>query len=73
MAGILDNKNRIMDTIITTSGRRQISSGRLRVEYASFTDGGTFYEADEVSGSWGGALSGSLNIISGSEQSTGSL
>jgi|OM-RGC.v1.024048992 hypothetical protein len=29
--------------------------------------------ADEVSGSWGGALSGSLNIISGSEQSTGSF
>ena len=29
--------------------------------------------AEEVSGSWGGALSGSLNIISGSEQSTGSF
>ena len=27
----------------------------------------------DVSGSWGGALSGSLNIISGSEQSTGSF
>jgi hypothetical protein len=51
MSGILDNKTRIMDAIITLAGRRQMASGRLRVEFASFTDGGTFYQADVVSGS----------------------
>jgi len=51
MSGILDNKTRIMDAIITLEGRRQMASGRLRFEFASFTDGGTFYLADVVSGS----------------------
>lgn len=40
-----------MDTIITLDGRRQIAAGDLRIEYASFTDTHTFYEADVVSGS----------------------
>ena len=55
MAGILDNKSRIMDVFVTELGRRQIAGtpggGQLRVEYASFTDGETFYAADVVSGS----------------------
>ena len=55
MAGILDNKSRIMDVFVTELGRRQIAGtlggGQLRVEYASFTDGETFYQADVVSGS----------------------
>lgn len=50
MAGILDPKTRIIDTVITRQGRRQISSGKMRVKYVSFTDSATFYEAD-VSGS----------------------
>jgi hypothetical protein len=55
MAGILDNKSRIMDVVVTEIGRRQIAGtvggGQLKVEYASFTDGATFYQADVVSGS----------------------
>lgn len=51
MAGILDNKKRIMDTIVTQEGRRQLSSGNFKIKYASFTDGNTFYEEDLVAGS----------------------
>lgn len=51
MSGILDKKTRILDTIVTLDGRRQIADGKLRIEYASFTDTHTFYEADIVSGS----------------------
>ena len=51
MSGILDSRKRIMDTIVTLEGRRQISSGDLRVEYVSFTDAATFYSKDLISGS----------------------
>lgn len=51
MAGILDSKSRVMDTIVTLEGRRQISSARLKIEYVSFTDAGTYYRADIASGS----------------------
>lgn len=51
MSGILDNKTRVLDAIITLEGRRQIAAGDLRVEYVSFTDTGTRYAADLVSGS----------------------
>jgi len=51
MSGILDNKQRIMDTIVTLEGRRQIADGKLKVEYVSFTDNATFYSADLISGS----------------------
>jgi len=51
MAGILDNKARILDNVVTEVGRSQISSGKLRIEYASLTDSQTYYEFDEVSGS----------------------
>ena len=44
MAGILDNKTRIMDVVITQEGRRQMASGKLRPEFLSFTDGSVFYE-----------------------------
>ncbi len=50
MAGILDSKTRVMDSVVTETGKRQITSGRLKVEYVSFTDGATYYEADEVTG-----------------------
>jgi hypothetical protein len=46
MAGILDNKQRVMDTIITEEGRRQIAQGDLRINFISFTDRHTFYEGD---------------------------
>lgn len=51
MSGILDSKSRVLDAIITQEGRRQISSGDLRIEYVSFTDTGTYYAADLASGS----------------------
>lgn len=51
MSGILDNKSRVIDTIVTLEGRRQIAAGKMRIEYVSFTDAATFYEADAVSGS----------------------
>ena len=43
MAGILDGKSRMMDTIITKEGRRQIAEGNLRIRYVTFTDRHTFY------------------------------
>ncbi len=51
MAGILNNKSRILDSIVTLEGRRQIVGGKLKIEFASFSDRFTFYEADAVSGS----------------------
>jgi hypothetical protein len=51
MSGILETKTRIMDVIITQEGRRQLTSGKFVPEYASFTDGHTFYEKDVASGS----------------------
>ena len=50
MAGILDTKKRIMDTIVTQEGRRQLSSGNFKIKYASFTDGNVFYEEDLLLG-----------------------
>jgi len=34
-----------MDTLVTSEGRRQIASGELRIEYASFTDRQVFYSS----------------------------
>lgn len=51
MSGILDNKSRVLDTIVTLEGRRQIASANLRIEYVSFTDAGVHYSADVASGS----------------------
>jgi len=45
MAGILDPKSRIMDFVLTQQGRQQIASGRMKIEYASFTDLGASYDA----------------------------
>lgn len=50
MSGILDSKQRIMDTIVTLEGRRQIADGKLKIEYVSFTDGTAFYSPDMVLG-----------------------
>lgn len=51
MSGLLDSKQRVMDTIVTLQGRRQMSNGGMKIAYASFTDSTTFYLADAVSGS----------------------
>jgi len=50
MAGILDGKQRVMDTIVTIEGRRQIAEGDLRIRYATFTDRHTFYQASGSDG-----------------------
>ncbi len=44
MAGILDKKTRFVDLIVTQEGKRQIAAGKLRAEYASFTDMHAFYK-----------------------------
>lgn len=51
MSGILDSKSRVIDTVITTEGRRQIALGGVDIQYVSFTDGTTFYRPDVASGS----------------------
>ena len=43
MAGILNPKQRVFDTIITPAGRAQIAAGELKIEYASFTDRQMYY------------------------------
>ena len=50
MAGILNKKERMLDMIVTTEGRRQATQGQMRIAYATFTDMHTFYQA---SGSFG--------------------
>ena len=50
MAGILNNKKRIMDTILTLEGRRQLASGDFQVKFATFTDGSSFYQASSSLG-----------------------
>lgn len=43
MAGILDQKTRFLDTHITTTGKAQIASGKLKAEFYSFSDSGVVY------------------------------
>lgn len=49
--GILDNKRRIMDVVLTNEGRRQLASGELKIRFATFSDASSCYDADVVSGS----------------------
>lgn len=49
--GLLDSKSRIIDAILTLEGRRQLADGNMRIEHVSFSDAGTFYKPDAVSGS----------------------
>ena len=44
MAGILDSKKRVMDTIIGLEARRQAASGRMRFNFVTFTDRHAFYD-----------------------------
>jgi len=48
MAGIISGKDRVLDTIITQQGRAQISTGKLRAEYVSFSDMGAIYLLDTI-------------------------
>jgi hypothetical protein len=51
MSGILDSKSRVLDTILTNEGKRQIARGDLKVQYISYSDVGTYYAKDLASGS----------------------
>lgn len=46
MAGILDQKQRVMDFILTDEGRLQTQRGDLNIAYASLSDKEAFYSAD---------------------------
>lgn len=50
MSGILDNKLRIIDAILTVEGRRQIAQGTFKVSHATFTDLGVAYIPDSEFG-----------------------
>jgi len=57
MAGILDKKTRILDTTITNVGRAQVPFGRLRFEYATFTDRHADYAVT-------GSMTGTMGVAS---------
>jgi hypothetical protein len=46
--GILESKHRVVDSVITQEGRRQLASGMMKVEYYSFTDGDAFYQSSSL-------------------------
>lgn len=50
MSGILDNKSRVIDAILTYEGRRQMAEGTFSVNYVTFTDAHVVYEPDEQEG-----------------------
>jgi len=50
MSGILDNKTRVLDTIVTQEGRRQLANGGIDVSYVTFSDSQTFYTGSESAG-----------------------
>jgi hypothetical protein len=50
MAGVLDGKERLIDYLVTKEGKRQATSGQMRVEYATVTDMHTFYEEESFAG-----------------------
>jgi len=51
MSGFLDSKTQIIDAIITQEGKRQLASGQMQIKFATYTDGGSFYQKSIVSGS----------------------
>jgi hypothetical protein len=57
MAGLLDQKTRILDTLITNQGRSQAASGKMKIEYVSFSDAGAIYALDTL-------VSGGLDFTS---------
>jgi hypothetical protein len=51
VAGILDPKTRIIDSVVTQEGKRQIANGGLRAVFATVSDKMSYYEYDALSGS----------------------
>lgn len=50
MSGILDNKSRVIDAIITYEGRRQMAEGTFSINYATFSDAHVVYQQDPDNG-----------------------
>lgn len=50
MSGILDNKSRIIDAILTYEGRRQMADGNFTVKYVTFSDANVFYQRNDDEG-----------------------
>jgi len=48
MAGILNSKERILDTLLTEEGRRQLAAGNFQAVYYSFSDGLSIYQTDTI-------------------------
>ena len=46
MAGILNSKERVMDTLITAPGRAQAANGHMQFRYVTFTDRHSFYDRE---------------------------
>lgn len=51
MSGLLDNKTRVQDTILTLEGRSQLSQGGIDIAYVAFSDSLTYYKGDVTNGS----------------------
>lgn len=47
MAGILDDKVRLLDSIVTEFGRSKIASGKLKASFYSFSDVGAIYKVTD--------------------------
>lgn len=62
--GIINSKERILDTIVTEYGREKMSQGSFEVKYAIFSDSGAYYEADEISGSSDASARISIETVS---------
>jgi len=50
MSGILDNKSRIIDAMLTVEGRRQMAEGTFEVSYVTFSDADVAYIPDSDEG-----------------------
>jgi hypothetical protein len=50
MSGILDNKSRVIDAILTYEGRRQMAEGTFSINYATFSDAFVVYEPSDIDG-----------------------
>lgn len=46
MSGILDNKSRVIDALLTYEGRRQMADGNFVIKYATFSDAFVYYQQD---------------------------
>ena len=46
--GLLNSKTRLMDTILTDEGRKQLTSGRFLPAYYSFSDAGAVYSKADI-------------------------